>query len=308
MFHGEGSKQNTVLTIVSPYLFITPAYLVFIVFLLGPAVFAIVMSLFNWTGLRSPVWHGLTNYIQILTDDVFWQVVRNTLFYSAVSIFVVIPLALLLALALNSPDLLFRNVWRAVYFAPIVTSTVAVSQSFLMLLNRDFGLLNVALARLGLSTYDWLGSRSLAIIPVAVIIVWRWTGLTSIYFLAGLQGIPSELYDAGEVDGANLFQSFWHITLPQIKPITLFVTVIVLIGSLQVFDEPQILTQGGPSNATRSVVQYLYSRGIEQFRFSYAATVGFVLFCTIALFSVLQFRFFQEQRKKAPLNGDAHGR
>lgn len=274
----------------TPYFFILPAYLVFLVFMFGPMVFSLVVSFFNWTGIKSPKFIGLENLKGIFTDSVFWLSVRNTLLYSAVSLFIVVPLSLLLALALDSPHLRGRLAVRAIYFAPIVTSTVAISQTFLMLFNTDFGLIN---RMLGIPI-DWLGSRSLALVPVLVVVIWRWLGLTSIYFLAGLQGIDRELYDAARVDGAGTLQRFFSVTLPQLRPMTFFVSMIILIGSLQIFDEPQILTGGGPSNATRSVVQYLYLRGFTQFRFGYASAIGLVLFIAIASFSAVQMRLRKE--------------
>lgn len=274
----------------TPYFFILPAYLVFLVFMFGPMVFSLVVSFFNWTGIKSPKFTGLENLKGIFTDSVFWLSVRNTLLYSAVSLFIVVPLSLLLALALDSPHLRGRLAVRAIYFAPIVTSTVAISQTFLMLFNTDFGLIN---RMLGIPI-DWLGSRSLALVPVLVVVIWRWLGLTSIYFLAGLQGIDRELYDAARVDGAGTLQRFFSVTLPQLRPMTFFVSMIILIGSLQIFDEPQILTGGGPSNATRSVVQYLYLRGFTQFRFGYASAIGLVLFIAIASFSAVQMRLRKE--------------
>ena len=271
----------------TPYLFIVPAYVVFLVFMFGPMLFSLIISFFSWTGLQKPHFNGWENLQGIFSDAVFWLSVRNTLIYSAVSLFVVVPLSLLLALALDAPKLWGRVAVRAMYFAPIVTSTVAISQTFLMLFNTNFGLINQVL---GISV-DWLGSRSLALVPVIVVVVWRWLGLTSIYFLAGLQGIDRELYDAAKVDGATTIQRFFFVTLPQLRPITFFVSMIVLIGSMQIFDEPQILTGGGPSNATRSVVQYLYLRGFTQFRFGYASAIGMVLFVVIAAFSAFQAKF-----------------
>jgi ABC-type sugar transport system permease subunit len=274
----------------TPYFFILPSYVVFLVFMFGPMVFSLVVSFFNWTGIKNPQFTGLENLKGIFTDSVFWLSVRNTLLYSAVSLFIVVPLSLLLALALDSPHLRGRLAVRAIYFAPIVTSTVAISQTFLMLFNTDFGLIN---RMLGIPI-DWLGSRSLALVPVLVVVIWRWLGLTSIYFLAGLQGIDRELYDAARVDGAGTLQRFFSVTLPQLRPMTFFVSMIILIGSLQIFDEPQILTGGGPSNATRSVVQYLYLRGFTQFRFGYASAIGLVLFIAIASFSAVQMRLRKE--------------
>lgn len=274
----------------TPYFFILPAYVVFLVFMFGPMVFSLVVSFFNWTGIKSPKFTGMENLKGVFTDPVFWLSVRNTLLYSAVSLFIVVPLSLLLALALDSPRLRGRLAVRAIYFAPIVTSTVAISQTFLMLFNTDFGLIN----RMVGIPIDWLGSLSLALVPVIVVVIWRWLGLTSIYFLAGLQGVDRELYDAARVDGAGMLQRFFSVTLPQLRPMTFFVSMIILIGSMQIFDEPQILTGGGPSNATRSVVQYLYLRGFTQFRFGYASAIGLVLFVAIASFSAVQMRLRKE--------------
>lgn len=274
----------------TPYFFILPAYIVFLVFMFGPMIFSLVIGFYNWTGIKTPKFTGMENLKGVFTDSVFWLSMRNTLIYSAVSLFVVVPLSLLLALALDSNQLRGRLIVRAIYFAPIVTSTVAISQTFLMLFNTDFGLIN----RIVGIPIDWLRSRSLALIPVIVVLIWRWLGLTSIYFLAGLQGIDRELYDAAKVDGAGTKQRFISVTLPQLRPMTLFVSMIVLIGSLQIFDEPQILTGGGPSNATRSVVQYLYLRGFTQFRFGYASAIGLVLFVAIAAFSAVQMRLRTE--------------
>ena len=280
-----------------PYGFIAPAYLMFLVFMLGPMLFSVLLGAFSWNGLSGIEYRGLGNYHALIADEVFHLAVRNTLVYSAVSLFLVVPLALLLALALNSPHLRLRVFWRAVYFAPIVASSVAISQTFIMLFNRDFGYINTVLTRIGIDPVNWLGSGRIALIPVCILIVWRWTGLTSVYFLAGLQGIDPTLYDAARVDGASAVQCFRRVTLPQLRPMTLFVSVIVLIGSLQIFDEPQILTGGGPANATLSVVQYLYQRGFEQFRFGYASAIGFLLFASIFVLSLVQMEFFRRSSR-----------
>ncbi len=279
---------------VTPYLFISPFYLLFGVFFLLPTLAALVLSFFRWSSMGAPSFFGVSNYERLfLNDPVFWQAISNTLVYSAASIFIICPLALLLALALNSEDLWFKTFWRTVYFAPIVTSTVAVSLVFLMFYNKDYGLFNGVLGFFGLEPVNWLGDRSKVKLAVIGVVMWRWTGLTSIYFLAGLQGIARVLYEAAKIDGANTWQRFWHITLPQLRPVTLFVIIIVVIGSLQTFDEPQILTEGGPANASLSVVQYLYSRGIEQLRFGYASAIGVLLFISIFVLSFLQFRLFR---------------
>lgn len=200
------------------------------------------------------------------------------------------PLALLQAMALNSKQLMFKTFWRAVYFSPIVTSTVAISMVFRMLYNREYGLINNLLLSLGGLPIDWLGNSSVTKVAVMGIVVWRWTGLLAVYFLAGLQGVSQELYEAAAIDGANSMQRFFNITLPSLRPVILFVSVIVVIGSIQIFDDPQVLFNGGgPANSALSIVQYLYSRGVSQLLYGYASAVGLFLFVVIFVLSLFQF-------------------
>lgn len=281
----------------APYFFISPFYILFTLFFLFPTLFALVLGFLKWNSMGSPEWFGLRNYERLFGDEVFWQSVGNTAFYAGVSLFVVVPLALLEAMALNSKLLRFRTLWRAIYFAPIVTSAVAISIVFRMLYNREYGLLNNFVVALGGLPIDWLGNQGVAKIAVMGVVVWRWTGLLAVYFLAGLQSISEELYEAAAIDGANGFQRFRSITLPSLRPVILFVSVIVLIGSLQIFDDPQILfgsgTPGGPANAGLSIVQYLYGRGIGQLLYGYASAVGLFLFVIIFVLSLVQFRVFR---------------
>lgn len=277
----------------APYLFVSPFYLLFFVFFLGPTLFAAYLGFTRWSAIGTPEFHGIQNYTRLLGDAVFWRAVGNTVIYAAASLFIVVPLALLLALALNSDRLWFKSLWRASYFAPLATSTVAVSLTFLLLYNREFGLLNGMLAVFGWGPVDWLGDRGIVKFSIVGVIVWKWTGLTSIYFLAGLQSVRQDLLEAAVVDGANAWQRFRHVTIPQLRPVIAFVSVIVTIGSLQIFDEPQILTQGGPANASISVVQYLFDRGIGDLRFGYAAAIGSVLFIMMFVLSIVQLRIFR---------------
>ncbi len=286
-------RQNT------PYLFISPFYILFVTFFFGPTLFALFLSFQRWNSVGDPEFMGLGNYERLLTDRIFLQALENTLIYSAASLLIVCPLALLLALALNSKLLWFKTFWRSVYFAPVVTSTVAISLTFLTLYNREFGLLNALLAAVGLEPVDWLGNRDTVKIAIIGVIVWRWTGLTSIYFLAGLQTIPQDLYEAASIDGANVWDRFWNVTIPQLRPVMLFVSVIVTIGSLQIFDEPQVLTGGGPANASISIVQYLHSRGIGDLRYGYASAIGTVLFVLIFILSLVQLGIFRSRDEEA---------
>src|SRR5690606_6029372 len=252
---------------IAPYIFISPFFILFAVFFLFPTVFALILGFFNWRGLGQPEWFALRNYERLFRDQIFWQSVQNTIFYSGFSLFIIVPLALLEAMALNAKALRFKTLWRILYFAPIVTSTVAVAIVFRMLYNREFGIINNLLISLGAAPVDWLGDPAWVKWAVMGVVVWRWTGLLAVYFLAGLQAIPEELHEAAAIDGANAFQRFLHVTLPSLRPVILFVSVIVLIGSMQIFDDPQVLfgagSPGGPANAGLSIVQYLYTRGIN---------------------------------------------
>ncbi|HLV34767.1 MAG TPA: sugar ABC transporter permease, partial [Spirillospora sp.] len=282
---------------IAPYIFISPFFILFAVFFLFPTVFALILGFFNWRGLGQPEWFALRNYERLFRDQIFWQSVQNTIFYSGFSLFIIVPLALLEAMALNAKALRFKTLWRILYFAPIVTSTVAVAIVFRMLYNREFGIINNLLISLGAAPVDWLGDPAWVKWAVMGVVVWRWTGLLAVYFLAGLQAIPEELHEAAAIDGANAFQRFLHVTLPSLRPVILFVSVIVLIGSMQIFDDPQVLfgagSPGGPANAGLSIVQYLYTRGINDLLFGYASAVGLFLFVVIFVLSLVQFRVFR---------------
>lgn len=279
---------------LAPYAFVSPFYILFIIFFLVPTVAALALGFFKWNALGTPEFFALRNYDHMVKDPIFWKAVSNTAFYAAASLFVVAPLALLEAMALNAKRLRFKTLWRALYFAPIVTSTVAISLVFRLLYNTDYGLINQFIVWLGGSPIPWMESPGYTKIAVMGVVVWRWTGLLAIYFLAGLQSISEELYEAAAIDGASGWQRFVNITLPMLRPVILFVGIIVLIGSMQIFDDPQILygnaTPGGPGNFALSIVQYLYNQGIQQQLFGYASAIGSVLFLVIFVLSLVQLR------------------
>lgn len=292
--HGGGFQQHK----LAPYAFISPFYVLFGFFFLAPSLIALVLSLFRWDGINDPRFVLARNYGRLVSDKVFAQVATNTAIYAIASLLIVLPLALVLAVLLNSKSLRFSNVWRAMYFTPVVTSTVAITLVFQILYSRDTGLLNAPLIYLGLEPIYWLGDRSWAKVAIIILIAWRSTGLLTIYFLAGLQSIPEELYEAASIDGASMLQKFFRITIPMLRPIILFVSIIVLLSSIQIFDEPQILTQGGPANSTMSVVQYLYERGYTRLRLGFASAVGTVLFATVFILSLLQLQWYGVFRKE----------
>ena len=285
---------------LAPYAFISPFYILFGFFFLAPSLIALVLSLFRWDGINDPRFVLARNYGRLVSDKVFAQAATNTAIYAIASLLIVLPLALVLAVLLNAKSLRFSNVWRAMYFTPVVTSTVAITLVFQILYNQDTGLLNAPLIYLGLEPIYWLGDRSWIKVAIIILIAWRSTGLLTIYFLAGLQSIPEELYEAASIDGASMLQKFFRITIPMLRPIILFVSIIVLLGSIQIFDEIHILTNGtgGPANASMSVVQYLYERGYTRLRLGFASAVGTVLFATVFILSLLQLQWYGVFRKE----------
>jgi ABC-type sugar transport system permease subunit len=256
------------------------------------ALAALILSFFKWNGISSPDWIGIRNFQRLFEDLNFWMAVRNTVIYMLASLFIVVPMSLVLAALLNSRDLGFRDFWRTAYFSPIVTSSVAIALVFSLLYSRDYGLINAFLVQFGLPKINWLGDVNWAKASIVILLIWRWTGYTAVYFLAGMQTISQELYEAAMIDGANAVQQFLRITLPLLRPVILYVSILVTTGSLQIFEEPYILTSGGPANATVSVAQYLYTYGIANLKFGLGSAVGLLLFVTIFSLSALQLRTF----------------
>jgi len=281
----------------APYLFIAPFFILFIIFFLGPSLYAIILSLHRWNGVGEMSWRGTWNFETLMDDEVFWQALENTAIYMLASVFWVCSIALLLALALNSKQVRFKPILRSMYFSPVVTSTIAISTVFVLIYNRDYGILNAPLRAMDLTPIDWLGDRGMVKLAIIGLITWRWTGYVMMYFLAGLQTIPQELYEAAWIDGANSRQAFFHITLPMLRPVILYVMVVVSIGSAQIFEEPYILTEGGPANASLSIAEYIYTRAFNRLHFGYAAAMGLILFVGVFVLSAIQFRVLGRSRE-----------
>lgn len=277
---------------LAPYFFVAPFFILFFTFFLFPSLAALILSFFKWNGVGSPDWIGVRNFQRLFEDINFWMAVRNTVIYMLASLFIVVPMSLVLAALLNSRDLGFRDFWRTAYFSPIVTSSVAIALVFSLLYSKDYGLINAFLVQFGLPKINWLGDGNWAKASIVILMIWRWTGYTAVYFLAGMQTISQDLYEASMIDGANAVQQFFCITLPLLRPVILFVSILVTTGSLQIFEEPYILTSGGPANATLSVAQYLYTYGIANLKFGLGSAVGLLLFVTIFSLSALQLRTF----------------
>ncbi|MFI2104394.1 carbohydrate ABC transporter permease [Isoptericola sp. NPDC019693] len=278
----------------APYLFIAPFYLLYVLFMIVPILAALYLSLTSWVGLGTPELVGLRNYAGLLTDSSFWTAAGNSGIYVLVSVVLVVPCALLVAQALNAKGLRARDLFRVTYFVPMVVSPIVVALIFSMLLDTEYGLVNSILhALFGLPGVDWLTDPSWAKASVSFVLLWRWVGYLTIFFLAGLQAVPRELYEAAELDGAGAVRKFTTVTLPAIKPVTAFVVVTSFISAAQLFDEPYLLTRGGPGEATLSVAMFIYRAAFERQQFGYAAAAGVVLFVIVFAVSQLLNRALQ---------------
>jgi multiple sugar transport system permease protein len=252
--------------------------------------YSLYLSFTEWD-FMSPTkeWVGFANYSQILTDEEFRQVLGHTIYFSVGTVVLSLAAGLLLAVLLNE-KLRGSAIYRALIFSPWITPTVAASLVWIWIYEPRVGLANWLLSLVGLHKLDWLGSERWAMPAIILFSAWKGMGYSMVYFLAGLQSIPSEFYEAAEIDGASWFSRFRHVTLPLLSPVTFFLLVVSLIGALNVFDQIQVLTQGGPSGATRTIVYYLYQNGFEFFNMGYGSAVAIVLLLITLALTLVQFR------------------
>jgi multiple sugar transport system permease protein len=268
---------------------------VFLIGLFGllPVGWAFVLS-FQHNDLQTPgVWVGLKNYQQLVHDPLFWSSVRHTVVYTVLFVPITLILSLLAAAALNRR---IRGItaYRLAVFVPVVTSSIATGVIFTWLMDPDYGLINVGLDKLGLPTFAFFASPGQALPAVVIMTVWGWVGFGALIFLAGLQGIPSDLVDAALTDGCTRRAAFWRIQVPLLRPVSGFLLVWLTINALQLFDEVYATTKGGPAQATTVVVYYLYQQAFQFFHAGYAAAIAVVLFIAIALITLVQLRATRE--------------
>ncbi|UUZ81407.1 sugar ABC transporter permease [Paenibacillus sp. P26] len=278
------------------YLFISPFYILFAVFGLFPIVFSLYLAFNKWDGIGKIQFTGLNQFRYLVTDAQFWKAIRNTLEIWVYSTIPMLFLALLIAFLLNASFLRFRTFYRIAYFLPNVTSIVAVAIVFGTVFGNKYGLLNYILTSLGAEPVQWLNSAVGIKWAIASMVIWRWTGYNAIIYLAGLQSIPSVLYEAARIDGATTWQTFTKITVPLVRPIILFTVITSTIGGMQIFTESQVLTGngGGPGGAGMTIVLYLYQLAFVKYLFGYASTVAWGLFVIIAAFSFLNYILVQK--------------
>jgi ABC-type sugar transport system permease subunit len=287
------------------YVFISPFFILFAIFGLFPYIYAFYLSFVDWDGIGGPgtqKWVGLSNYSTLLQDGFWWKSLYNSIW-----LFVVTSLNLLIALVLsfilNSGLVRFKEVFRAAFFAPIVASSVAVAVIFTTLFGERYGTINWLLSLVGIAPIDWLTSARWIKPAIATVVIWRYFGWNTVIYLAGLQSIPTDLYEAARVDGAGWRQIFFRVTLPLLRPVITFTVILSIIGALQLFEEPLMLaggTQttapGGTDRAGLTVLVYLYSQAFQFLNFGYAAAMSVALFVVIVLFSFVYYRTVGRER------------
>ena len=288
-------EEGTASSLLASWFFLGPALLVIVVFFFLPVVAAFLMSFSDFDIYSLGNFHyarfiGLKNYVQIIHDPLFWKALQNTFYFVVVGGPLSIAVSLCAAMLIHSKLVKYKGVFRVVFFAPVVTTLVAVAVVWRFVYHPRFGLLNYAFGLMGISPVDWLGDPFWAMPAIIVLAVWKNFGYTMIIFLAGLQNISESLYEAARIDGASAWQQFKHVTLPMLAPTTLFISVITMIGYFQLFAEPYVMTQGGPLNRTLSIVLLMYQQGFRWWNMGYSAALAFVLFLIILAASLVQFR------------------
>ncbi len=272
------------------YLFISPAAVLFTVFIGGPFLFAVGLSLFSWDLLTPAEFVGLENFTRLFQDPVLLQAFTNTFVFAIASVITHIVGGLLLALGVNQiANRAVSYFVRTAVFFPFIISWAAVSLLWQYMLDPTFGLINHYIESIGIEPPDWFLNPSWALPAIIGIDFWHTLGFTFIIMLAGLQTVPEHLTEAAKTDGANRWQTFWHVTIPMMSPTLFFATVVTFIGAFQIFDPVQIITQGGPDDATTTLVMYLYEQGFQAFQIGYASAVAFIVFLVIMLVTLLQF-------------------
>ena len=283
------------------FLFIAPVVLLFIVFVLGPLVASFYWSFTEYNGIHAPKWVGLANYKTILFDDArFWKSIRNTIFYTVGVIPLGVVLSLFLAMAVDQ-KIKFKSFFSMVYFIPAVTSVIALSVIWKwMFAGGKYGLINYCLIAMGFKPVDWLMSTTWTMPAIMIMSIWAGVGYNMILFLAGLQTIPKTVYEAADIDGANIWDKFRYITLPLLKPTMVFVVIMGFIASFQVFERIYIMTEsefgiGGVLDSALTVVAYLYDMGFRKFQMGYASALGYIIFAVVFIITILNIKFIKSK-------------
>lgn len=273
---------------ITPWLFIAPALIFILCFSIYPLIETIYLS-FMTTRRGDIVFTGLQNFKRLLSDQYFYTSLKNSLIYLIIQVPIMTLLAILLAMALHNGITKLKGLFRTIYFIPFIVESVAYSLIFVLLF-QERGVINFLLSIMNISPVMWLTQTWPARFLIMLIMTWRWTGYNMIIILAGLQSIPNDYYEAATIDGANAFHKFVNITIPMLKPVILFSTILSTIGTLNLFTEPYLLTNGGPNNSTISLGLYIYRQAFQSINLTYAATISVAILVIVGVLSRLQMK------------------
>lgn len=273
------------------YLFLLPAFLVFGIFMFWPLIQSFYLSFFKYNiiNIDAPKFVGIKNYSFILKDPIFWTSVLNTVIY----VFGTIPfrlfLGLLLALAVSSKLIKYKTFFRVSYYMPVICSMVAVSIVWSLLFSPGpNGIVNIILQKFGISPLGWGSDSNLSLLTVMLLGIWKDIGYVMMIYLSGLMAIPEQVYEAAALDPVNTFQRFWYITLPLLKPTTIFLLITEIISSFQVFTPIYVITGGGPGYSSTTIINYLYNKGFQEYTMGQACAVAYVMFAVLLALTIIQ--------------------
>lgn len=281
---------------IFPYLALLPAMSVFVVFFFIPIVYMIYLSLHDWNFV-SPTMNfiGTQNFVNLSQDQRFLQVLSNTSVYTFCTVFFTITLALTIALVLNRQKGLMESFTQSAIFSPHIISLVSVSMLWLWLMDNNYGLLNQIINLFGGESVGWLTNRQVVIYSLVLVSAWKSVGYYTLIFLAGLQSIPKEIYEAADLDNTGTFRRLTKLTLPMLSPTMFFVGITSIIACFKVFETISIMTQGEPANASNTIVYYIYEYGFSFFKIGYASAAGVILLIIISVFTVIYFKFMAKR-------------
>lgn len=277
------------------WLMLTPNVVGFLMFMLIPMIATFVLSFTRYDMLSAPKFIGLSNYIDMFQDEIVWKVTWNTIVYTCLTVPGGMCISLLLAVVLDGP-ILGKKFFRGAFFLPSIVSMVVVSIVWQWIYNPEYGILNFVLGLFSIEPVNWLGNSSTVLGSLVAVGIWKRSGYDMMLFLAGLQSIPETYYEAAKLDGANKWQQFRYITLPLLKPTTFFVFIMAIIGSFQVFDQVNLMTEGGPGRSSSVMVHYLYQNAFQYFKLGYACAIAYLLFAIVLVITAVNTRMEKKMR------------
>jgi cellobiose transport system permease protein len=294
--------RNSLAERIAPYAYIAPFFIIFLIFGLFPLLFTFYVSLFEWNPIGEQTFIGFGNFERLFDDGRFWNALLNTFGIFLISTIPQLLLALFLAHLLNHARLRWANFFRMALLVPYITSVAATAIVFAQIFDKNFGFVNWVLGLVGLPSVNFLATNYGSWILISAMVMWRWFGYNTLLYLAGLQSLPREMFEAASVDGASSWQQFRHLTIPALRPVIVFTVIMSTIGGLQIFTEPLLVSPEsgltcGAGRQCQTLALFLYEQGFGQFQFGYGSAIGVVLFVIVVLVSLLNFYLSTRTRK-----------